>query len=112
MSVQAKPLVPSTYASDGPSLLYQVPSGVNTIIDKFTATNNDSGSRLLSVWLVTSNGSTNTSNQIVNNLSMTAGTTYDISSLQNQILGPNESIWVGSDAASVVAVRVSGRETA
>jgi hypothetical protein len=110
MAVTAKPLINSKYAANVATLEYTAPASTRTIIDKFTATNNDASARTVSVYIVPSGGSPDNSNKIIGSTSISAGAVHDFSELQNQILATGDQIHVLADAASKVAIRASGRE--
>lgn len=112
MSITAKNLIASKYASDSDHTEYTAAAGTHTIIDKFTATNTDSGSQSLTVNLVPSGGSVSASNLVIKAKSISAGATADITELQNQILNPGDFISVVASVASKVVIRSSGREVA
>ena len=110
MAVTAMPLIDAKYAVDSTTTEYTVPTGKRTIIDKFTATNVDGSSRTISVYLIPSGDTASASNQIIKDLSISAGATDDIEELKNQVLATGDKIAVSASAASVVTIRVSGRE--
>ncbi len=109
MSVTAKPLIKAQFGTVSGSNMYQVPStSIATIIDKFTAKNNDAASQALQVYLVPG-GSSNLTSNLITSLTLTSGQEVDLSILQNQILGPSDYIFV-SVGSTNVSVRCSGRE--
>lgn len=110
MSVTAKTLINAKYAANSNTIEYTVPASTRTIIDKFTATNGDSSSRTVTVYLVPSSDSTADSNRIVKEKSINAGVTSDLTELQNQILSAGDKIVVAASVASTIVVRASGRE--
>lgn len=111
MTVTAKNLIQTKYASNADNPEYTVPLSTNTIIDKFTATNTDSGgAHTISVNIIPSGGSVGTTNLIITVLSVAASTCIDIAELQNQILGPGDVISIVSSAATTMVIRASGRE--
>lgn len=110
MSVTAKVLINSKYAANSTTTEYTVPSSTRTIIDKFTATNQDASARTLSVYIVPSGGSAGASNLIIKDLSLNAGETKALSELQNQILAVGDFVACVASAASQVVIRMSGRE--
>lgn len=110
MSVTAKTLIESKYAANSATTEYTCPADTHTIIDKFTACNDDSGAVTLTVYLVPSGGTAGASNQMVKAYSLAAGANKDFTELQNQILNAGDFISIVASAASKVAVRGSGRE--
>lgn len=89
--------------------VYTAPAGKTTIVDKFTGTNTDSGTRTLTVYLVKSGGVPVAANTIMV-FGIGAGVTKDFTELQNQILAPGDAIIVQADTGAKVVVRGSGRE--
>jgi hypothetical protein len=110
MAVTAKVLINAKYASSSSNVEYTVPVGTRTIIDKFTATNTDTGAVLLTVWLIPSGGSEADSTKIIKTKSIAAAATSDCTELQNQILAAGDTVKVLCDTASKLAIRMSGRE--
>lgn len=110
MSVTAKALFSAQYAPASSTTVYTVPAGVRTIVDKFTATNVDASSHTLSVNLVANGDVVGNQNTIISALTITAGATVDLSSLQNQILNSGDQFSVVASAVSVISIRGSGRE--
>lgn len=110
MSVVAKCIVQAKLASDSAREEYAAPTGSRTIIDKFTATNTDSSSRTLSIYLVASGASASASNLVIDALSIAAHATANISELQNHILNSQDSIVVLASVDLKVVIRASGRE--
>lgn len=110
MAVTAKVLINSKNAASSATTEYTTPVGTRTIVDSFTATNTDASARTLSVYLVPSGGSAGASNLIIKELSIAAGETKEVTSLQKQILAAGDVISVLASVASVVVIRASGRE--
>lgn len=110
MTVTPKTLIESKYAASSEATEYAVPTATTTIIDKFTATNTDTGSQSLTVYIVPNGGAFGGSNKIMSAKSISAGATYDFTELKNQILGAGASIVTVASAASKVVQRASGRE--
>ena len=54
MSVTVKPLIQAKYAADFVATEYTAPVSTKAIVDKFTATNTDSGDQTISVHIVPS----------------------------------------------------------
>jgi hypothetical protein len=110
MSIIAKKLIASHYASVAATTEYTCPASTNTIIDKFTATNTDVGAQMITVYLVPSGGTAGASNTIISALPLSAGQTKDFSELQNHILNAGDFISVFVSVASKIVIRASGRE--
>lgn len=110
MSVVAKPLAQAQYAPSSASTIYTAPGGTRTIVDKFSATNTDSSSRTLTVYIVQAGGSVGAGSTITSAKSIAAGASVDCEEMKNQILGPGDFIAVEASVASKVVVRISGRE--
>ena len=110
MAVTPKPLINSKFASNSNTTEYTTPSNTRTIIDKFTATNTDSGAVTLSVHIVESGASVGDSKLVIKTHSIAAGATKDFSELQNHILAPGDFISCVASVASKVVIRACGRE--
>lgn len=110
MTVTAKTLISSKFAANTDTVEYTAPANTRTIVDKFTATNTDSGSVTISVNIIEVGGSVGSSNLVVKTKSVAAGATEDLSVLQNQILEAGEKISVIASVASKMVIRASGRE--
>jgi hypothetical protein len=112
MSVTAKALINSKFASDAVVAEYTAPAATRTIIDKFTATNTDgSVAKTISIYLVPSGSTAGPSNQIVDAKSLAALQCYEFSTeLKNHVLAAGDSICVVAASASTVNIRASGRE--
>lgn len=110
MTVTAKCLLEAKYASDSATTEYTAPLNTKAIIDKFTATNVDSGAVTITVYIVPSGGTATDSNMIIKAYSISAGATQDFSSLQNQILNTGDFISILASVASKMVIRISGRE--
>lgn len=110
MSVTAKKLVDAAFATNSDAVIYTVPAGTRTIIDKFTATNTDGSTQTLNVNIIPSGGSVGASNLILDAVSMSTLVCRDCTELQNQVLEAGDTISVKASIASKVVVRASGRE--
>lgn len=110
MSVAAKCLINSKYAANSVATEYTAPASTRVIVDKFTATNIDSSSRTLSVYLVPSGDSASDANLVLDSVSIAANTCRDCTELKNQILNAGDTIQVLASASSNINIRASGRE--
>ena len=110
MTVTAKCLLEAKFAASSATTEYTAPASTKTIIDKFTATNTDSGAVTITIYIVPSGSSATDSNMIVKTYSIAAATTHDFSELQNQILNTGDFISVLASTASKMTIRISGRE--
>lgn len=109
MSVAAKALINSGYASNSLTTLYTCPALTVALIDKFTANNTSGSTATVDIYIVPSGGSAGVSNKLVSALSLTAGQILDVG-LQNHILNAGDFIAAQASAASAIVVRASGRE--
>lgn len=110
MTVTPKALIPAKYASASGAQEYKAPpTGVCTIIDKFTCWNSSGAGETLTVYLLPAGGTHDASNQIAAK-AISAGALADFSELQNQILNAGESIYVTASTGSKLSIRASGRE--
>lgn len=109
-------LITAQYAPSSATTLYTAPAGQTVIIDQFSVANNDSSAHTISVYIIASGGSAAATNLVVDALSFpavgTAGSSGNLSMLQNQILNPGDQISVLGSSASVLVVRASGRQCA
>jgi hypothetical protein len=110
MTVIAKPLFESVFAAAADTTQYTAPGGVRTIIDKFTACNNDVAARTITINIVASGGAVGAANQVVKTKSLAAGETYTFPEIVGHVLAPGDFISTNASVAGVVAVRSSGRE--
>lgn len=109
MTVTVKVLVPAKFAETIQTTQYTA-TGVNAIIDKFTATNVSASPATISVNLVTSAGSAGNTNLITKTKTLQASEVYTFPELVGQVLGVNDFISTIAGAASAINIRVSGRE--
>jgi hypothetical protein len=82
---------------------------VQTIIDKFTATNYSANAATISVNLVTAAGSAGNDNLIVKTKTLQAGETYTFPELVGHVLPLGGFISTIAGTASAINIRASGR---
>ena len=109
MTVTVKVLVPAKYAEAAQTTQYTA-TGVNAIIDKFTATNISATAATISVNLVTSAGSAGNNNLITKTKTLQAAEVYTFPELVGQVRGVSDFISTIAGTASAINIRVSGRE--
>lgn len=109
MSTTVACLIEAKHAASSSATEYTSAASTRTIVDKFTATNTDSSDRTISVWIVPSGGTEADTNLIVKTKNVVAGTTVDLTDLQNQVLEAGDFIRVVASVASKVTIRASGR---
>ena len=83
--------------------------GVQTIIDKFTATNYSGSAATISVNLVTAAGSAGNDNLIVKTKTLQPSETYTFPELVGHVLPLNGFISTIAGTASAINIRASGR---
>jgi len=83
--------------------------GVQTIIDKFTATNYSGSAATISVNLVTAAGSAGDDNLIVKTKTLQPSETYTFPELVGHVLPLNGFISTIAGTASAINIRASGR---
>ena len=110
MTVTAKCLINSKFASSSVNTEYTTPASTKTIIDKFTATNSSGGALSIAVYIVPSGGTAGTSNLVYYNSSIGSNVTADSVEMRNQILNAGDLIAVQAGGASGIVIRASGRE--
>jgi hypothetical protein len=110
MTVTAKCLSQGLLAPNGSQLtVYTAPADTRTIIDKVSACNTDGSARTITIWIVEYLDSVATKYKVIAAQSINAGATATLD-VQNQILNAGDFIAIEASAASVVSVRISGRE--
>jgi len=109
MAVSISNIIPAKTAENSQTTQY-TSSGVQTIIDKFTATNYSASAATISVNLVTAAGSAGNDNLIVKTKTLQASETYTFPELVGHVLNPSGFISVIAGTASAINIRVSGRE--
>lgn len=109
MTVTVAVLIPAKYAESSQTTQYTA-TGVQAIIDKFTATNIDTVARTLSVNLVTSAETAGNSNLIIKTKMLQPAEIYTFPELAGQLLNPGDFISTIAGTASTVVIRAGGRE--
>lgn len=109
MSTTSKPLITSKYAANSETTEYTAPSGIRTIIDKFTSYNGTGGGVALTVKLVPNGGSAGASN-VIYSKTIAAGETYTWPEIVGHVLESGGFISVIAGAGSSIVIRSSGRE--
>lgn len=109
MTVTVKVLVPAQTINNTQTTMYTA-TGVTAIIDKFTATNYGAAAATISVNLVTAGGTASTNDLIVKTKTLQASETYTFPELVGHVLNPGGFISTIAGTASVINIRVSGRE--
>ena len=109
MAVTISNIIPAKTAENTQTTQY-TSNGVQTIIDKFTATNYSVSAATISVNLVASGGSASNDNLIVKNKTLQAGETYTFPELVGQVVAPSGFISTIASTGSSINIRCSGRE--
>ena len=109
MAVKSKVIIPAKQAESSQTTQYTA-TNVDTLIDKFTATNTTGGAVTLSVNLVPSSGSAGTSNLIVYAKSIAGGETYTFPEITGHTIEKSGFISTIASAATSLTIRASGRE--
>ena len=108
MSITVKVLIPAKTAEASQTTQY-TSSGVQTIIDKFTATNYSAAAATISVNLVTAAGSAGNDNLIVKTKTLQPSETYTFPELVGHVLPTSGFISTIASTASAINIRASGR---
>jgi hypothetical protein len=108
MAVTISNIIPAKTAENTQTTQY-ISNGVQTIIDKFTATNYSANAATISVNLVTAAGSAGNDNLIVKTKTLQAGETYTFPELVGHVLPLNGFISTIAGTASAINIRASGR---
>lgn len=108
MAVSVSNIIPAKTAENSQTTQY-TSSGVQTIIDKFTATNYSVSAATISVNLVTATGSAGNDNLIVKSKTLQPSETYTFPELVGQVLPASGFISTIAGTASAINIRASGR---
>lgn len=108
MAVSISNIIPAKTAENSQTTQY-TSSGVQTIIDKFTATNYSASAATISVNLVTAAGSAGNDNLIVKTKTLQPSETYTFPELVGHVLPVSGFISTIAGTASAVNIRASGR---
>jgi hypothetical protein len=108
MAVTISNIIPAKTAENTQTTQY-ISNGVQTIIDKFTATNYSANAATISVNLVTAAGSAGNDNLIVKTKTLQPSETYTFPELVGHVLPLNGFISTIAGTASAINIRASGR---
>ena len=108
MTVTISNIIPAKTAENAQTTQY-TSDGVQTIIDKFTATNYNTAAATISVNLVTPAGTAGNSNLIVKTKTLQPAETYTFPELVGHVLPNGGFISTIASAASSINIRASGR---
>jgi hypothetical protein len=108
MSVSISNIIPAKIAEATQTTQY-TSTGVQTIIDKFTATNYSASAATLSVNLVASAGSATNDNLIVKTKTLQPAETYTFPELVGHVLPVGGFISTIAGTATSINIRASGR---
>jgi hypothetical protein len=108
MAVTISNIIPAKTAENTQTTQY-TSTGVQTIIDKFTATNYSATAATISVNLVTAAGSAGNDNLIVKTKTLQPSETYTFPELVGHVLPLNGFISTIAGTASAINIRASGR---
>ena len=108
MAVSISNIIPAKTAENTQTTQY-TSNGVQTIIDKFTATNYNTTAATISVNLVTAAGSAGNDNLIVKTKTLQPAETYTFPELVGHVLPNGGFISTIASAASTINIRASGR---
>lgn len=108
MAVTISNIIPAKTAENTQTTQY-TSNGVQTIIDKFTATNYSATAATISVNLVTAAGSAGNDNLIVKTKTLQPSETYTFPELVGHVIPNNGFISTIASASLSVNIRASGR---
>jgi len=108
MSVSISNIIPAKTAEAAQTTQY-TSTGVQTIIDKFTATNYSALAATISVNLISPAGSAGSDNLIVKTKTLQPSETYTFPELVGHILPVGGFISTVAGTASAINIRASGR---
>lgn len=108
MAVTISNIIPAKTAENAQTTQY-TSNGVQTIIDKFTATNYNTAAATISVNLVTAAGAAGNDNLIVKTKTLLPSETYTFPELVGHVLPNGGFISTIAGTASAINIRASGR---
>jgi hypothetical protein len=108
MSVYISNIIPAKIAEAAQTTQY-TSTGVQTIIDKFTATNYSGAAATISVNLVSPSGSAGNDNLIVKTKTLQPSETYTFPELVGHVLPVSGFISTIAGTATSINIRASGR---
>jgi hypothetical protein len=108
MTVNVSNIIPAKTAENTQTTQY-TSTGVQTIIDKFTATNYSATAATISVNLITATGTATNDNLIVKTKTLQPSETYTFPELVGHVLPLNGFISTIAGTASAINIRASGR---
>ena len=108
MAVTISNIIPAKIAENAQTTQY-TSNGVQTIIDKFTATNYSATAATISVNLVTPAGSAGNDNLIVKTKTLQPAETYTFPELVGHVLPVSGFISTIAGTATAINIRASGR---
>ena len=108
MAVTISNIIPAKTAENTQTTQY-TSNGVQTIIDKFTATNYSATAATISVNLVTAAGTAGDANLIVKTKTLQPSETYTFPELVGHVLPLGGFISTIAGTASAINIRASGR---
>ena len=109
MTVTAKNLVEGTIVPGTDTTVYTAPANTTTIIDKVTAANYDTVSRVVTIGIVAA-GNTVSDIYYIAKRTLAAKETYIWPEVVGQILNTGDYITAISSQANTINLRISGRE--
>ena len=109
MAVTISNIIPAKTAENTQTTQY-TSNGVQTIIDKFTATNFSASPATLSVNLVTSGDTSGNQNLITKTKTLSAAEVYTFPEIVGQVLIAGGFISTIAGTATAINIRASGRE--
>lgn len=110
MTVTVKVLISPKVAENSQTTQYTVPTGVTTIIDKFTATNYSASAAQISVNLVPYGGSAGNSNISPKEITLQPSQTYIFPEIVGRALSAGSFISTLAGTASSINIQANGRE--
>lgn len=108
MTVSISNIIPAKIA-EATQVTQYTSAGVQTIIDKFTATNYSASAATISVNLVTPAGSAGNDNLIVKTKTLQPAETYTFPELVGHVLPVSGFISTIAGTATAINIRASGR---
>lgn len=110
MAVTNRRIIAAKYTENVQTTQYTTPAATTTVVDKFTITNVTGAAATISVHLVTTGGTADASNVILDERGIAPGETFDATMLAGHVIEPGGFISTLAGTASALVISASGRE--
>jgi len=110
MATTLKQIIAPTNLTASSVSYYTVPTNVVTVLRSLTLSNSGTTARTVDIHIVPTGGSPDTSNIVINDLSIGSEETKAVTKLVNHVLKAADEIYIGQDAGTDLVVLASGAE--